>query len=40
MSDRWCTIFKKKWNLSTQKIKSSKLAVNIPSDEDINKFVS
>jgi|SRR5271154_3900206 len=39
-SDGWCNMFKKRWNLSTQKVKSSKIATNIPSDKDIKIFLN
>jgi len=38
-SNGWCSMFKKKWNLSTQKVKCSRIATNIPSDDDINLFL-
>jgi hypothetical protein len=39
-SNGWCTIFKKKWNLSTQKTKNSKISTNIPSKYKINEFLN
>ena len=39
-SDGWCSMFKKKWKLSTQKVKPSKKATNIPSNDEISKFIS
>ena len=39
LSNGWCTDFKKKWNLSTQKIRCSKIASNIPDNEEINIFL-
>ena len=39
ISDWWVSNFKKRWNLSTQKIKPSKVAVNLPSDNDILLFL-
>lgn len=38
-SDGWCNMFKKRWNLSTQKVKASKIAKNIPSEYDIDLFL-
>lgn len=38
-SNGWCSMFKKKWNLSTQKIKCSKKATNNPTDADIKIFL-
>jgi hypothetical protein len=38
-SNGWCSTFKKKWNLSTQKIKCSKKATNIPSENDIKIYL-
>ena len=38
-SNGWCNIFKKRWNLSSQKVKASKIAKNIPSEYDINLFL-
>lgn len=38
-SDGWCNTFKKKWNLSTQKVRCSKKATNIPTDDDIKIFL-
>ena len=35
----WITNFKKRWNLSTQKVKPSKLATVLPEKEDINLFL-
>jgi len=39
-SNGWCNMFKKRWNLSTQKLKSSKIATNLPSDKDIKIFLN
>lgn len=39
-SDGWCSVFKKKWKLSTQKVKPSKKATNIPNKDEISKFIS
>lgn len=36
----WCNMFKKRWNLSTQKVKSSKIAVNIPTQNEIELFLN
>lgn len=33
-------MFKKKWNLSTQKIKYSKIATNLPAEDEINLFLN
>lgn len=38
-SDGWCTIFKKRWNLSSQNVKPKRIATNILSDQDINDFL-
>ncbi len=39
ISNGWCTDFKKKWNLSTQKIRSSRIASKVVSDKEINIFL-
>jgi hypothetical protein len=39
-SNGWCNMFKKKWKLSTQKVKPSKKATNMPNKDDILKFLS
>lgn len=39
-SNGWCNMFKKKWKLSTQKVKPSKKATNIPTKDDILNFLS
>jgi hypothetical protein len=39
MSDGWCNMFKKRWNLGTQKVKFSKKATKIPTKEEINNFL-
>lgn len=39
ISNGWCTIFKKRWNVSTQKVKPSKIATNIPSEIEINELL-
>ena len=36
----WCIMFKKRWNLSTQKVKSSKIAVNMPTQNEIELFLN
>lgn len=38
-SNGWCIMFKKRWNLSTQKIKCSKIASNTPDNNEINAFL-
>jgi signal recognition particle subunit SEC65 len=38
-SDGWCTEFKKRWSLSTQRIKPSKIATKKPTTNEINKFI-
>ena len=38
-SDGWCNMFKKRWNLSTQRVKPNKIATNIPTDDDITEFL-
>ena len=40
VSNWWITNFKKRWNLSTQKIKPSKVAVNIPTEDEKNLFLN
>lgn len=40
LSDGWCTMFKKRWNLSTQRVKASKVASNVPTEEEINEFLN
>lgn len=39
MSNGWTIMFKKRWNLSTQKVKCSKIATNIPTNDDIQIFL-
>ena len=38
-SQGWCTDFKKRWKISTQRIKSSKIASKPPTETDINEFL-
>ena len=38
-SNGWCSMFKKKWNLSTQKVKCSRIATNVPTNDEINLFL-
>ena len=38
-SNGWCNMFKKRWNLSTQKVKFSKKATNKPSDIEKQLFL-
>ena len=40
ISDWWVSSFKKRWNLSTQKVKPSKVAVNLPSDSEQDIFLN
>jgi len=35
----WCTRFKKRWNMSSQRIKCSKIATKLPSDDEIKIFL-
>jgi hypothetical protein len=39
-SDGWCTEFKKRWSLSTQRIKPSKIATKKPTNNEIDKFLN
>ena len=39
VSKWWITNFKKRWNLSTQKVKPSKVATFLPEEKDINLFL-
>ena len=39
-SNFWCTNFKKRYRLSTQKIKASRIATTIVSDEKIKKYLN
>jgi hypothetical protein len=38
-SDGWCSSFKKKWNLSTQKVKPNKMASKLASKSNIDQFL-
>jgi hypothetical protein len=38
-SNGWCNMFKKRWNLSTQTVKCSRIATNIPTENDIELFL-
>jgi len=38
-SDGWCTMFKKRWKLSTVKISISKIATKTYTDDEINLFL-
>ena len=40
ISNSWCTMFKKRWNLSTQKIRASKIATVVPTTADIYDFLN
>lgn len=40
VSDWWVTNFKKRWYLSTQKIKPSKIAVNLPTEDEQKIFLN
>jgi len=40
VSDWWISNFKKRWNLSTQKVKPSKIAVNLPSENEQDVFLN
>lgn len=40
VSKWWVSNFKKRWNLSTQKVKPSKIAVNIPSEDEQRLFIN
>lgn len=39
ISDGWCNMFKKRWNLGTQRVKFSKKATNLPTEKEINDFL-
>lgn len=38
-SNGWCSMFKKRWNLSTVRIKTSKIATKIYTKDEINLFL-
>jgi hypothetical protein len=38
-SNGWCSMFKKRWDLSTQTVKCSRIATNIPTENDIELFL-
>jgi hypothetical protein len=38
-SDGWCTFFKKRWNLSTQRVKISRIATKLPTSIELTKFI-
>ena len=40
VSEWWVSNFKKRWNLSTQKVKPSKVAVNLPSEDEQKIFLN
>jgi transposase len=40
VSDWWISNFKKKWKLSTQKVKPSKIAVNLPTENEQKIFLN
>lgn len=39
-SNGWCNMFKKNWNLSSQTVKPVRIASNIPSNDDLTKFLN